>query len=68
MIFQDGFALRAVNCHLPGQGVWGGVTRRVDPMEVLGNLYECSVVFSDIQHGTLQYRKMGYVGFMALCK
>lgn len=58
MLVQDGFALCVVYCHLPGQGVKVGVTRRMDPMEVLGNLCECSIVFSDIQHGTtLQYRK-----------
>lgn len=69
MLIQDGFALCVVNCHLPGQGVKVGVTRRMDPMEVLGNLYECSIVFSDIQHGTtLQYRKgiHGIYGYMQI--
>ena len=59
MLIQDGFALCVVNCHLPGQWVQGGVTRRMDPMAMLGNLYEGSIVFNDIRHGTLQYRKMG---------
>lgn len=50
MLIQASFAFL---CSKLSPSWQGGVTRRMGPVEVLGKLYECFIVFSGIQHGTL---------------
>lgn len=68
MIVQDGFVLCVVSCHLPGQGVLRGVTRRMDPMEVLGNLYELHLVISLMVLCNIENGLPRIYGFMQMRK